>query len=300
MSDAAAEAFVHSQRILLDAEIRQETSVHLQTPLQLCGIALGHGLRASARELCNQTWELTTGYGHRKDPTLNNTVDAIDYLVEVAADDARRLLSLISPQIHHVLDYTDGKGTRHVLAAADHLLAKLCPRPWSSSTRSTRTRAIGRMQRTACGHTWSRLSGTAGRWMRSCERVCTEIQDALARLEHAGQEGAAERLRVLKEHAGWDVGVLQRTDAPSDSDGKPYTGDIAVYAPEQLDDLLASLSTTSYDEEKSCFEPGMSTGIELGRADVCSPRWTDCCSQTKGAARASSNCLTLLLRPGAN
>ena len=32
MSDAAAEAFVHSQRILLDAEIRQETSVHLQTP----------------------------------------------------------------------------------------------------------------------------------------------------------------------------------------------------------------------------------------------------------------------------
>ena len=68
--------------------------------------------------------------------------------------------------------------------------------------------------------------------------------------EHAGQEGAAERLRVLKEHAGWDVGVLQRTDAPSDSDGKPYTGDIAVYAPEQLDDLLASLSTTSYDEEK--------------------------------------------------
>ena len=29
MSDAAAEAFVHSQRILLDAEIRQETSVHL-------------------------------------------------------------------------------------------------------------------------------------------------------------------------------------------------------------------------------------------------------------------------------
>ena len=44
--------------------------------------------------------------------------------------------------------------------------------------------------------------------------------------------------------------MLQRTDAPSDSDGKPYTGDIAVYAPEQLDDLLASLSTTSYDEEK--------------------------------------------------
>ncbi|MFX5157679.1 hypothetical protein ABTC76_19925, partial [Acinetobacter baumannii] len=101
--------------------------VHLQTPLQLCGIALAHGLEASARELCKQTWELTTGYGHRKDPTLNNTVDAIDFLAEVAPDDARRLLSRISPQIQHVLDFTDGKGTRHVLAAADRLLAKLCP-----------------------------------------------------------------------------------------------------------------------------------------------------------------------------
>ena len=35
MSDEAAAAFIQSQRVLLDAEIRQETSVHLQTPLQL-------------------------------------------------------------------------------------------------------------------------------------------------------------------------------------------------------------------------------------------------------------------------
>ena len=179
---------------------------------------------------------------------LNNTVDAIDYLVEVAADDARRLLSLISPQIHHVLDYTDGKGTRHVLAAADHLLAKLCPRP-GRQVRGARTRAIGRMQRTACGHTWSRLSGTAGRWMRSCERVCAEIQDALAR-QHAGQEGAAERLRVLKEHAGWDVGVLQRTDAPAIATASHIPATLRCMRRSSSTDLLASLSTTSYDERK--------------------------------------------------
>src|SRR5690606_11119490 len=56
MSDEAAAAFIQSQRVLLDAEIRQETSVHLQTPLQLCGIALSHGLNTSSRELCKQTW----------------------------------------------------------------------------------------------------------------------------------------------------------------------------------------------------------------------------------------------------
>ena len=181
---------------------------------------------------------------------MNNTVDAIDYLVEVAADDARRLLSLISPQIHHVLDYTDGKGTRHVLAAADHLLAKLCPAAlvvkyeehthagdWSHAEDSLRAYV-----EQAVGDGWplDALMRTGVRRDSGC----------VGAANMQGQEGAAERLRVLKEHAGWDVGVLQRTDAPSDSDGKPYTGDIAVYAPEQLDDLLASLSTTSYDEEK--------------------------------------------------
>lgn len=251
MSDEAAEAFVQSQRVLLDAEIRQETSVHLQTPLQLCGIALRHGLNASARELCKQTWELTTGYGHRKDPMLNNTVDAIDYLVEVAPDDARRLLSLISPQVHHVLDYTDGKGTRHVLSAADHLLAKLCPAAL----------VVKYEEHTHAGD-WSHAEDSLRAYVEQGVRegwpldalmrtgVHPEIQDALMQLERNGQDGAAERLRVLREHAGWDVGVLQRTDSPSsDSDNNPYTGDVTTFSPEQLDDLLASLST-SYNEKR--------------------------------------------------
>lgn len=246
MSDAAAAAFVQSQRVLLDAEIRQETSVHLQTPLQLCSIALAHGMNASARELCKQTWELTTGYGHRKDPTLNNTVDAIDYLVDVAPGDARRLLSLISPQIHRVLDYTDGKGTRHVLAAADRLLAKLCPAAlvvkyeehthagdWSHAEESLRAYV---QQGVRDGWPLDALMRTG---------LHPEVQDTLRQLERDGQDGAAERLRALGDHAGWDVGVLQRIDSlSSDSGSKPYIDDVATFAPEQLDDLLASLSTS--------------------------------------------------------
>ncbi|MFX4994014.1 hypothetical protein ABTB69_18300, partial [Acinetobacter baumannii] len=34
----------------------------------------------------------------------------------------------------------------------------------------------------------------------------------------------------------------------SDGDSKPYTGDVTTFSPEQLDDLLASLST-SYNEK---------------------------------------------------
>ncbi|MBN8769362.1 MAG: ATP-binding protein [Stenotrophomonas nitritireducens] len=251
MSDEAAAAFVQSQRLLLDAEISQETSVHLQTPLQLCGIALVHGLNANARELCKQTWELTTGYGHRKDPTLNNTVDAIDYLVEASPDDAQRLLSLISPQIHHVLDYTDGKGTRHVLAAADRLLAKLCP-----------TALVVKYEEHTHAGNWLHAESSLRAYVHQGVKdgwpldallrtgLHPEIQGMLMQLERDGQDGAAERLHVLREHAGWDVGVLQRTDsASSDSDSTPYNGDVTTFSPEQVDDLLASLST-SYNEKK--------------------------------------------------
>lgn len=250
MSDEAAAAFVHFQRVLLDADIREETSVHLQTPLQLCSIALSHGLNVDARELCKQVWELTTGYGHRKDPTLSNTLNAIDYLVDASPDDARRLLSLLSPQIHHVLDYTDGKGTSHLLAAADHMLAKLCP-----------AALVVKLEEHTHAGDWFHAENSLRAYVQQGVRdgwpldalmrtgVHPEIQDELMRLEHDGQDGAAERLRVLRKHAGWDVGVLQHIDPPSNNiDRKPYSGDVTTFAPEQLEELLESLSD-SYNEK---------------------------------------------------
>lgn len=250
MSDDAAAAFVQSQRVLLDAEIRQETSVHLQMPLQLCAIALAHGLNSSARELCKQTWELTTGYAHRKDPTLNNTVDAIGYLVDVAPNDACRLLSVIAPQIHHVLDYTDGKGTRHVLAAADRLLAKLKP-----------SALVTKYEEHTHAGDWSQAEDSLREYVEQGVRdgwpldalmrtgLHTETHDALNRISREGSESAGERLRVLREHVGWDIGLLQRTESTdSDSENKPYTGDVTTFAPEQLGELLDS-SSASYKEQ---------------------------------------------------
>jgi hypothetical protein len=182
---------------------------------------------------------------------LNNTVDAIDYLVEVVPDDARRLLSLISPQVHRVLDFTDGKGTRHVLSAADRLLAKLCP-----------TALVVKYEEHTDAGDWSHAEDSLRAYVEQGVRdgwpldalmrtgVHPEVQDALMQLERNGQDGAVERLRVLREHAGWDVGVLQRKDSSSgDIDSKPYTGDVTTFAPEQVDELLISLST-SYNEKK--------------------------------------------------
>jgi len=246
MADEAAAAFVRSQRSLFDTEVWEETSVRLQTPLQLCAIALAHNLTLEARELCKQTWELTTGYGHRKDPTLNNAVDAIGYLVDVAAEDARRLLGQIASQIHHVLNYTDGKGTRHVLADADRLLGKLMPSAlvvkyeehihagdWSQAENSLRAYV---------------QQGVKERWpldalMRTGPN--SEIRDTLQQLARDGSASAAERLRVLQEHGGWDVGLLHRQEhSGSGIDSMPYEGDVTIFEPEQLDDLLNSLSAS--------------------------------------------------------
>lgn len=250
MADEAAAAFVQSQRSLLDAEVWEETSVRLQAPLQLCAIALAHNLTSEARQLCRQTWELTTGYGHRKDPTLANTVDAIGYLVDVAAEDARRLLGRVAPQIHHVLKYTDGKGTKHILAEADRLLATLKPSAlvikyeehtyvgdWSLAESSLRAYVEQGMKD---GWPLDALMRTG---------LQPEIRDTLQQLAREGNASATDRLRILQEHSGWDVGLLQRQEQHSGSgiDSKPYEGDFTTFAPEQLDDLLESLSE-NYDE----------------------------------------------------
>lgn len=252
MADEAAATFLQSQRALLDAEVCEETCERLQTPLQLCAIAQAHNLTSEARELCRQTWELTTGYGHRKDPTLNNTVDAIDYLVDIAAEDARRLLGRIAPQIHHVLDYTDGKGTRHVLSKADRLLAKLKPTAL----------VIKYDEHTHAGDWWQAENSLQAYVEQGVEEgwpldglmrtgLHPGIRDTLQQLAQEGGVSATERLRVLQEHSGWGLGVLQHEEhSATGIESKPYEGDVTTFEPEQLDDLLQSLSE-SHNEKQS-------------------------------------------------
>lgn len=251
MADEAAATFVRSQRKQFDSEVRQETSVHLQTPLQLCGISVAHGLETTARELCRQTWELATGFSHRKDPTLNKTLDAIGFLVEAAPKDARRLLAQVAPQVHSVLDYTDGSGTRHVLTEADALLAKLAPAAlvakyeehvdagqWSQAENSLRAYVE---QGVKAGWPLDVLMRTG---------LHPEVGDGLQRLAKEGVSGAAGRLQVLNAHGGWDIGVLDReVHAGSNTNGKPFDGDVSTFEPEQLKALLDRLSGGGYDDE---------------------------------------------------
>lgn len=249
MTDAAAAEFVQTERALFDNVVRDETSVRLQTPLELCEIALIHGLSVDARELCRQTWELTAGYGHRKDSALGDALDAIGYLVDAAPLDASRLLGIIAPQVHHVLDFTDGKGTRDVLVQADRLLAKL----------KTSALVAKYAEHTYAGDWWkaenSLLSyveqGTEENWplgalMRT--GVHPDVQESLERASRSGDSHANDLLRIISDHVGADSGVLRREEHTNTGmDSKPYAGDVTTFAPEQLDTLLKSLGG-SYEE----------------------------------------------------
>jgi hypothetical protein len=249
MTDAAAAEFLKSERALFDADVRDETSVRLQTPLELCQIALTHELNADARELCRQAWELTAGYGHRKDPALTDAMDAIDYLVDVAPVDARRLLGKIAPQVHHILNYTDGKGTRHVLAQADRLLAKLKPSALVAKYE----------EHTHAGDWWQAENsllayveqGAKEAWpLEALMRTGLhhDVQNGLQQLSRSETPYATDLLRILSDHAGTVTGVIRRGEhAGTSRDSNPYTGDVTSFEPEQLDALLASLSR-HYDE----------------------------------------------------
>ncbi len=251
MSHEAAATFVRSQHELFDAEVRQETSVHLQTPLQLCGIAVAHGLGDPARKLCRQTWELATGFSHRKDPTLSKTLDAIGFLVDHAPEAARQLLAQVASQVHSVLDYTDGSGTRHVLAEADVLLAKLAPA--ALVTKYEEHLSAG--QWTAAENSLSAYieHGVKSGWQLDAlmrTGLHPNVGNVLQRLSKEGIPGAAERLQELIAHGGWDIGVLDREEHPrSNTDRKPFDGDVSAFEPEQLEALLDRLSGRGYDDE---------------------------------------------------
>jgi len=103
----------------------QETCTIAQDLLELCELALHCDERELAKQILRQSWDITIGYGHRKDPALDEVLCALEYLSDVAPTTTRQLLSSIAPQVASITRFTDGSGTRHIPSSASELLAKL-------------------------------------------------------------------------------------------------------------------------------------------------------------------------------
>ncbi|HDR8974580.1 ATP-binding protein [Burkholderia vietnamiensis] len=242
LSDEAADLFIRNQLTALDESVNEETGVRMMAVLELCEMALRHNLNSLAADLCRRTWELALGYGQRKDPALSDVMNALEYLQPIAPDETRRLLADIAPQVHHVLTYTDGKGTRHVLAQADELLAKLNRSAltekhkehmevgdWYHAENSLKTYV-------ATGDSSSPVLKAVVRTGLHADAV-----DSLKKAAADGDSGAARMLAEAQTHMGADVGQITESRPGNSAEDwrKPFTGDVKTYA---VDDLLRLLT----------------------------------------------------------
>ena len=116
---------VVARRAQLAVSELQETCTIAQDLLDLCELLILYGEMDAARHLCRQAWDVTIGYGHRKDPALDEVLSALEHLADADPGNVRLLLSRVAPQVANVTQYTDGSGTRHIPVSAAALLAKL-------------------------------------------------------------------------------------------------------------------------------------------------------------------------------
>lgn len=244
LSDSAAEHFIRTQLEMLDANVNEETGVRMIACLELCEMALRHGLKPLAADLCRRTWELALGYGQRKDPALSDVMDALEYLASIAPDDTRRVLAEIAPQVHHILAYTDGKGTRHVLAQADELLARLHRGALVEKHREHAELGDWRHAENSLESfvvTGDAESPLLNAVMRT--GLHTEAIDALRKLAMEGDSNAEHLHIQAKNQMGADVGQIRESQGSnSEIDSKPFIGDVKTYAVSDLPRLLSDLT----------------------------------------------------------
>nr|WP_299244208.1 NACHT domain-containing protein [uncultured Halomonas sp.] len=244
LSDSAADLFIRKQLEALEAGVNEETGVRMMACLELCEMALRHNLNVFAANLCRRTWELVLGYSQRKDPLLSDVMDALEYLVPIAPDDTRRLLAEVAPQVHNVLAYTDGKGTRHVLAQADALLAKL----------HRAALVVKHREHTEAGdwyHAENSLQAfvTTGNsdspLLNAVMRtgIHLDVVDSLQKAAADGDSNASHLLAEAETYIGADAGqICDPQLGNSATDWKPFPGEVKTYAVADLPRLLSDLS----------------------------------------------------------
>lgn len=243
LSDEAAEAFVRQQKATFEATVEEETGIRMMAMLELCEMALRHDLTDLAAELCRQTWELALGYAQRKDPALSDVMDALEYLVPAAPDDARRLLAEIAPQVHNVLAFTDGKGTRHVPHQADRLLAML-----------NREALVAKYREHTEAGEWYHAENSLEAYVTTVPGDSTMVRailrtglhagavDALKEVADGGTSLATELLGEAVRHNGADIGrISEDRGGSTKTEWKPFPSDVKSYGVDEIDRLIEDL-----------------------------------------------------------
>jgi hypothetical protein len=124
--------------MLIDREIlRQESELeetieNSNAYLELAEIAFQHDIQEYFGECLRTAWDFVLGYGHRKDPTIFEVLNAIEYLSKNDHKSSLQILERISPIVFNISKFTDGDETRHSKHSISSLVAKLNPQTAAS------------------------------------------------------------------------------------------------------------------------------------------------------------------------
>jgi len=220
----------------------EETCNTAATLLELCELAVLYRMSDTARRLCRVCWDIVIGFGHRKDPTLQDVLSAIEYLAPADPVEARQMLFEISPQIHSVTEYTDGSGTRHAHSQASELLAKL-----------DRCALVEQHRQYAAEGSWY-YAENATRYLIASMDPASNVTGPLARtgllnteigltIEHALAGDAAARAiaTAAAEHLGRTIDSLADEDRSTRHEPSQFTGNPSDYPPKDFNRLLTDI-----------------------------------------------------------
>ncbi|MGJ8645786.1 MAG: ATP-binding protein [Marinomonas colpomeniae] len=93
--------------------------------LELAQISLLHNKLILFKKCLRKTWDFVLGYGHHKDSTIFDVLNAVEYISKVDSGSALKILEQISPIVFNICNFTDGDGTWHSKHSITSLLAKL-------------------------------------------------------------------------------------------------------------------------------------------------------------------------------
>lgn len=125
-------------RLLIDREIMrqesqlEETIENSNAYLELAAIAFQHDIQEYFEKCLRTAWDFVLGYGHHKDTTIFDVLNAIDYLSKIDQKSSLQILERISPIVFNISKFTDGDETRHSKHSISSLAAKLNPQTAAS------------------------------------------------------------------------------------------------------------------------------------------------------------------------
>jgi len=241
LSDEAAKRLLELELKKQSTEL-EETIEFSNGNLELAKIAYRHGDSFSFSKHLRLSWDFVLGYGHHKDSTIVNVIEAIEYLSSALPGDALKLLERISPIVFNISEFTDGDETSYSKHLMSSLLASINPQ----------TAASIYNQQLKDGE-WYYSEETLSALIKNCDFSSPIIKQLFLTGLHSGcykelqkliDDGSQHAIDIAR-----DVENLLGVEVVSEAEDKKSSGTkfekIEInpddYPPESLDDLIDAL-----------------------------------------------------------